>query len=41
MIQSQSDINQELRVAILKRAAQYKTADIEKNRKEYRIKDLN
>ena len=41
VIQSQSDINQELRVAILKRAAQYKTADIEKNRKEYRIKDLN
>ena len=41
VIQSQSDINQELRVAILKRAAQYKTDDIEKNRKEYRIKDLN
>ena len=32
VIQSQSDINQELRVAILKRAAQYKTDDIEKNR---------
>ncbi len=41
VIQSQSDINKELRVAILKRAAQYKTNDIEKNRKEYRIKDLN
>ena len=41
VIQSKSDINQELRVAILKRAAQYKSDDIEKNRKEYRIKDLN
>jgi hypothetical protein len=41
VIQSQSDINQELRVAILKRAAQYNSDDIEKNRKEYRIKDLN
>ena len=39
VIQSESDINQELRVAILKRAAQYKSDDIEKNRKEYRIKD--
>ena len=39
VIQSQSDINQELRVAILKRAAQYKLDDIEKNRKEYRVKD--
>ena len=39
VIQSQSDINQELRVAILKRAAQYKSDDIEKNRKEYRVKD--
>ena len=37
VIQSQSDINQELRVAILKRAAQYKSDDIEKNRKEYRV----
>jgi hypothetical protein len=41
IIQSQSDINQELRVAILKRAAQYQTDYIEKNKKEYRIKDLN
>ena len=41
VIQSQSDINQELRVSILKRAAQYNSDDIEKNRKEYRIKDLN
>ena len=41
VIQSQSDINQELRVAILKRAAQYISDDIEKNKKEYRIKDLN
>ena len=39
VIKSQSDINQELRVAILKRAAQYKSDDIEKNRKEYRVKD--
>jgi hypothetical protein len=39
VVQSQSDISQELRVAILKRAAQYKTADIKKNKKEYRIKD--
>ena len=41
VIQSQSDIKQELRVAILKRAAQYVSEDIEKNRKEYTIKDLN
>ena len=39
VIQSQSDISQELIVAILKRAALYKSDDIEKNRKEYRIKD--
>ena len=39
VIQSESDINQELRLAILKRAAQYKSDDIEKNRKEYRVKD--
>ena len=39
VIQSQSDIDQELRVAILKRAAQYKTDDIKKNKKEYRIKE--
>ena len=39
VIQSQSDISQELRIAILKRAALYKSDDIEKNRKEYRIKD--
>jgi len=43
IIQTQSDINQELRVAILKRAAQYSTNDKEKNNegrvirvKEYR-----
>ena len=42
VVQSQSDINQELRVAILKRAAQYKSNNIEKNRKEYPIiKDVN
>ena len=42
IIQSQSDINEELRVAILRRAAQYKSNNIEKNRKEYPIiKDVN
>ena len=42
VIQSKSDISQELRVAILKRAAQYKSNDIKKNRKEYPIiKDVN
>ena len=39
VIQSQSNLNEELRVAILKKAAQYKTVDIEKNKKEYRIKE--
>jgi len=39
IIQSQSDINRELRVAILKRAAQYKLDDVEKNRKEYRVRE--
>ena len=39
VIQSQSNLNEELRVAILKKAAQYKTDDIEKNKKEYRIKE--
>ncbi len=39
VLSSQSNIKDELRVAILKRAAQYKTNDIEKNRKEYRVKD--
>ena len=40
VIQSQSDINQELRVAILKRAAQYKTSDIENNKRgEIRVKE--
>ena len=33
VLQSQSDINQELRVAILKKAAQYKLEDTEKNKK--------
>ena len=42
VIQSKSDIDQELRVAILKRAAQYKSDDIEKNRIDYPvIKDIN
>ncbi len=35
---SQSKINEELRLAILKKAALYKSSDIEKNKKEYRIK---
>ena len=34
VIQSQSDINQELRVASLKKAAQYKLDDTEKNKKK-------
>ena len=34
VMQSQSDINQELRVAILKKAAQYKLDDTEKNKKK-------
>ena len=33
VMQSKSDINQELRVAILKKAAQYKSEDTEKNKK--------
>jgi len=40
IIQSQSNINQELRVAILKKAAQYKTSDVKKNKKPYRGKIL-
>ena len=36
----ESEINEELRAAILKKAAQYKSNDIEKNRKEYRGKIL-
>ena len=39
VIPSNSEIGQELRVAILKKAALYKSDDIEKNRKEYRVKD--
>ena len=35
---SQSKIDEELRLAILKKAALYKSTDIEKNKKEYRIK---
>jgi hypothetical protein len=38
VVQSQSNINEELRIAILKKAAQYKSNDIEKNRKPYRGK---
>jgi len=39
IIQSQSNIDQELRMAILKRAAQYKVNDVEKNRKNYPVKE--
>ena len=39
VIQSQSNIDQELRIAILKKAAQYKSADIEKNRKNYPVRE--
>jgi hypothetical protein len=39
IIQSQSDISQELRMAILKKAALYKTNDVERNRKNYPIKE--
>ena len=37
IIQSQSNINEELRVAILKKAALYESDDIKKNKKEYRV----
>ena len=42
VIQSQSNIDQELRVAILKRAAKYKTSDFEKKNKgrEIRVKEF-
>ena len=42
VIQSQSDIHQELRVAILKRAAKYKISDFEKKNKgrEIRVKEF-
>ena len=36
----ESEINKELRAAILKKAAQYKSTDIKKKRKEYRGKIL-
>ena len=39
VIQSQSNIDQELRIAILKRAAQYQSNDIEINRKNYPIRE--
>ena len=39
IIQSKSNIEQELRMAILKRAAQYKVNDVEKNRKNYPVKE--
>ena len=37
--QSQSNIDKELRIAILKRAAQYKSNDIEINRKNYPVRE--
>ena len=42
VIESQSDIDQELKVAILKRAAKYKTSDFEKKNKgrEIRVKEF-
>jgi len=39
IIQSKSNIEQELRMAILKRAAQYKVNDVEKNRKNYPVRE--
>ena len=39
VIQSQSNIDQELRMAILKKAAQYKVNDVEKNRKNYPLRE--
>jgi hypothetical protein len=39
IVQSESDINQELRVAILKKAALYKVNDVEKNRKNYPVRE--
>ena len=39
VVQSRSNIDQELRVAILKKAAQYKSNDIEKNRKNYPVRE--
>ena len=36
---SDSSIDEELRVAILKKAALYKNSDIQKNKKEYRVKE--
>ena len=39
VIQSQSNINQELRIAILKKAAQYQSNDIEINRKNYPVRE--
>ena len=39
VVQSQSNINQELRMAILKKAAQYQSNDIEINRKNYPVRE--
>ena len=41
IIESTSKISEELKVAILRKAAKYQESDIVKNKKEYRIKDLN
>jgi hypothetical protein len=39
VIQSRSNIDQELRIAILKKAAQYEANDIEINRKNYPVRE--
>ncbi len=36
---SQSRISEDLRLAILKKAALYESSDIERNKKEYRVKE--
>ena len=41
IIESTSKINEELKIAVLKKAAKYQETDIVKNKKERRIKDLN
>ena len=35
----QTKINEDLRVAILKKAAEYQKSDIENNKKEYKVKE--
>lgn len=41
IIESTSKINDELKVAILRKAAKYRETDLVRNKKERRIKDLN